>query len=94
MTWCIPPATTEVRPIAYNDDIFRAQAEEWAAAIHNVNFQEDIALGCAAFVEAMADAEYAWHEGAPGPEDQQSILRRLHGAALVLVQELDKEMRA
>ena len=24
--------------MAYNDDIFRAQAEEWAAAIHNVNF--------------------------------------------------------
>ena len=50
--------------MAYNDDIFRAQAEEWAAAIHNVNFPEDIALGCAAFVEAMADAEYAWREGA------------------------------
>ena len=79
--------------MAYNDDIFRAQAEEWAAAIHNVNFPEDIALGCAAFVEAMADAEYTWREGAPSQTDQQSVLRRLHSVALILVKDLDKEMR-
>ena len=81
-------------PEPYDGDIFRTQADEWCDAIHHVNFPETIALGCKAFVEAMVDAENVWHEGAPGPEDQQSVLRRLHGAALVLVQELDKEMRA
>ena len=80
--------------MAYNEDSFRMQAEEWYNAIYHLNFSEDIALGCVAFAEAMAGAESVWHEGEPGPEDQQSVLLRLHGVALALVEELDKEMRA
>ena len=78
----------------YNEDTFRTQADEWGGVIHNVNFPEDIALGCVAFAEAMADAEYAWHEGAPSQTDQQTVLRHLYSVALALVDELNKEIRA